>query len=133
MRILINSLVLLPLLAKAQECGPDGAISIAGSSTVLPIAQKWAEAYGANCSGVTVSVESGGSSNGAGRVCGEEARGTPVDIGNMSRDWKDSEASRMADGYTLQCLVGDTSRKAVQVDVSWKYKIPFPLCRHKCH
>lgn len=56
-------------------------------------------------------------SNGAGRVCGEETRGEPVDIGNMSRDWKSSEAST-EDSYTFDCLVGDATRSAIQIDVS---------------
>ena len=123
---MLNSLVLASILAKAnaQECGPDGTISIAGSSTVFPVAELWAEAYGKACKGIEVTVEGGGSSNGAGRVCDNPARGTAVDIGNMSRDWKSSEANRMADGYTLQCLVGDTSRKAIQVDVSsWNIQL----------
>ncbi|DAC60603.1 MAG TPA: hypothetical protein D7I03_02015, partial [Candidatus Poseidoniales archaeon] len=43
-------------------CGPDGSISIAGSSTVLPLAEAWAEYYTEACEGVTITVESGGSS-----------------------------------------------------------------------
>ena len=121
----LNTFAMLAVLAtsKAQEeepasvCGPaDGSISIAGSSTVLPVAEAWAEAYMEMCPNVTVTVESGGSSVGAGRVCNNPDRGEAVDIGNMSRDWKTSEASR--DGYSLQCLVGDTDRKAIQLDVS---------------
>ncbi|HII23051.1 MAG TPA: hypothetical protein HA359_02215, partial [Candidatus Poseidoniaceae archaeon] len=41
-------------------CGPDGSISIAGSSTVLPLAEAWAEYYTEACEGVTITVESGG-------------------------------------------------------------------------
>ena len=66
---------------------------------------------------VEITVEGGGSSNGAGRVCGEEERGTPVDIGDMSREWKDTEAVER-DGYVYECLVGDTTRSAIQVDVA---------------
>ena len=39
-------------------CGPDGSISIAGSSTVLPLAEAWAEYYTEACEGVTITVES---------------------------------------------------------------------------
>ena len=37
-------------------CGPDGSIKIAGSSTVLPLAEIWAEYYQENCEGVTITV-----------------------------------------------------------------------------
>ncbi|MGB2425825.1 MAG: substrate-binding domain-containing protein, partial [Candidatus Poseidoniaceae archaeon] len=99
-------------------CGPDGSIKIAGSSTVLPLAEIWAEYYQENCEGVTITVESGGSGGGAGRVCANSAKGTPVDIGDMSRDWKDTEATRGDDGYTMDCLAGDTSRSARQIQVA---------------
>ena len=48
-------------------CGPDGSITIAGSSTVLPLAEAWAEHYQEACDGITITVESGGSSSRAGR------------------------------------------------------------------
>jgi len=64
-------------------------------------------------------VESGGSSAGAGRVCNNTDKGEAVEIGNMSRDWKESEARKSEDGYTFDCLKGDTSRTAIQVDVSF--------------
>ena len=101
------------------ECGPDGAIAIAGSSTVLPLAEAWAQRYDADCSGSDITVEGGGSSSGAGRVCANSEKGTPVDIGDMSREWKTTEADRGADGYTMSCLKGDTSRKAVQIVVAY--------------
>ena len=99
-------------------CGPDGSIKIAGSSTVLPLAEIWAEYYQENCEGVTITVESGGSGGGAGRVCANSAKGTPVDIGDMSRDWKGTEADRRDDGFTMDCLAGDTSRSARQIQVA---------------
>jgi phosphate transport system substrate-binding protein len=102
----------------AVQCGPDGSITIAGSSTVLPLAEAWAEYYQESCPGTSITVESGGSSSGAGRVCANSAKGTPVDIGDMSRDWKATEADRDDDGYTMDCLVGDTSRSARQIVVA---------------
>ena len=102
----------------ASFCGPDGSISIAGSSTVLPLAEAWAEDYQAACDGITITVESGGSGGGAGRVCANSAKGTPVDIGDMSRDWKSTEADRQANGFILDCLAGDTSRDAAQIQVA---------------
>ena len=99
-------------------CGPDGSIAIAGSSTVLPLAEAWAQYYDAACPGISITVEGGGSSSGAGRVCANSEKGTPVEIGDMSRDWKSSEADRAFDGYTMSCLKGDTTRKAIQVEVA---------------
>jgi len=64
-------------------------------------------------------VEAGGSSDGAGRVCGNLDRGSPVTIGDMSRDWKDKEA--VADGkfpFVRNCVKGDPTRSAIQVDVA---------------
>jgi phosphate transport system substrate-binding protein len=100
-----------------MHCGPAGSsISIAGSSTVQPVATLWASIFSLYCD-VEIIVEGGGSSNGAGRVCGDESRGTPVDIGDMSREWKDSEAIQR-DGYLYECLIGDTTRSAIQIDVA---------------
>ena len=65
-----------------------------------------------------MSVNGGGSGAGAGRVCANSAKGTPVDIGDMSRDWKATEASRDADGFTMSCLAGDTARQAAQLQVA---------------
>lgn len=110
--------------ARLNLCPPGGTIAIAGSSTVRPVAELWAEHYKEICPTTVITVEGGGSSNGAGRVCGEVARGTPVDIGNMSRDWKDSEANDVGDGL-MECLVGDTARSAYQIEVTtyerWSY------------
>ena len=98
-------------------CGPAGDIAIAGSSTVEPVARLWAAAYSTAC-GNTVTVEGGGSSSGARRVCANSSRGeSAVDIGDMSRQWKTTEATT-TDGYTYNCVAGDTTRSAIQVDVA---------------
>jgi ABC-type phosphate transport system substrate-binding protein len=115
--IAATALTLLSSFASGQECGPDGSFSIAGSSTVLPIAMLWAEGYSAICTGTEITVESGGSSAGAARVCADETSGTPVEIGDMSRPWKDTEATAAGDGV-YNCVVGDTSRSAIQIDVA---------------
>ena len=105
------------MTARLNMCPAGGDIMIAGSSTVRPVAELWAENYMKICPTTKITVEGGGSSNGAGRVCGEESRGTPVEIGNMSRDWKDTEAEEGNNGV-FECLVGDTSRSALQIEVS---------------
>ena len=64
-------------------------------------------------------VEGGGSSDGAGRVCGNLDRGKPVDIGDMSRQWKSSEAVLVeGSDFLYSCLKGDTSRSAIQVEIA---------------
>ena len=109
----------IPLSEIEAYCGPGGgAISIAGSSTVFPVAQVWAEIYSIGCPGTVFTVEGGGSSVGAGRVCGNPALGPPVDIGDMSRQWKDSEAD-VKEGYLYHCKdPGETTRSAIQIDVA---------------
>jgi len=61
-------------------------ISLAGSTTVQPVAEKLAEAFKATTPGVQIDVQGGGSSVGV-KSAGE---GT-VDIGMASREVKDSE------------------------------------------
>ena len=68
--------------------------------------------------GVTVTVEGGGSGAGAGRVCANSEKGSAVDIGDMSRGWKSSEASVQANGFIHDCLKGDTSIDAAQFVVA---------------
>ena len=73
-------------------------INIAGSSTVFPVASAWGQAYSTANDDYTVTVAGGGSGAGASKVCSTDA--DSVNIGDMSRGWKDSEASVGADGYT---------------------------------
>jgi phosphate transport system substrate-binding protein len=105
--------------AAAVECGPSGeSISIAGSSTVFPLAEKWAAEYMTFCPSVNVTVEAGGSSAGASRVCASGEGGSPVDIGDMSRNWFDKEALSSPNGYLYQCVVGEGDRSVIRVDVA---------------
>jgi ABC-type phosphate transport system substrate-binding protein len=92
-----------------------GRISFAGSSTVFPVAQLWTEVYSTHCNSTSFSVVGGGSSEGAKGVC---ASGDSVDVGDMSRQWKDSEARQKANNYTYECLIGDPSRSVIQIDVA---------------
>ena len=82
-------------------------INIAGSSTVYPVASAWGQAYQTVNTDVTVTVAGGGSGAGASKVCSTDT--DSVHIGDMSRDWKDSEATRNADGYTFDCLNSDVT------------------------
>jgi len=94
----------------------EGTETAAGSTTVYPIAVQWASSYAKTCPDATITVEQGGSTVGSKRVCGDATLGA-VDIGNMSRDWKPSEAAVQPDGYTYNCLIGDTTRSVAQMPV----------------
>ena len=93
----IHTFVLALVLATpamAQSTCPSGSsthtITIAGSTTVQPIADAWGAAYEAQCPGATVNVQGGTSSSGAKRVCGVAPQ---VDIGAMSCAWWTTEAT----------------------------------------
>lgn len=66
------------------EPAPQGTLQQAGSSTVFPIAEAWAEELAPR--GLQVVVAGGGSGAGASRLCAKE-----IDIGDMSRPMKESE------------------------------------------
>ena len=117
---LVLALVLAtPAVGQVVTC-PSGAsghtITIAGSTTVQPIAIAWGAAYTAQC-GATVTVQGGGSSSGAQRVCKVTSAGTAVDIGAMSRAWRSTEATVGANSYTYKCVIG-TLPSVVQIDVA---------------
>lgn len=67
---------------------PDAIIQ-AGSSTVQPVAELWAEDFG-GARGVQIKVGGGGSGTGGKGIC-QNPGSTPLDIGDQSRPMKDSE------------------------------------------
>lgn len=74
------------LLAVALSgCTGTETINQAGSSTVLPLAEVWAEEWG-EASNVQINVAGGGSGAGASGLCAGE-----LDLGDMSRQMRDSE------------------------------------------
>ena len=73
----------------------------------FPVASAWAQAYSASNQDYTVTVAGGGSGAGASKVCSTEA--DSVNIGDMSREWKSSEATVNEDGYTYDCVNSDVS------------------------
>jgi ABC-type phosphate transport system substrate-binding protein len=107
-------------LCSKPACGPSGGkVQIAGSSTVFSLANVWAASYRAQCPDINVTVESGGSSAGAARVCGLLSAGNAVDIGDMSRQFNipsEANASNATAGQFI-CNQGDTSRKILQVEI----------------
>ena len=115
------TLVLTLMAAGLAGClGGDDAeveektINIAGSSTVFPVASAWGQAYSQANDGYTVTVAGGGSGAGASKVCSTDS--DSVHIGDMSRGWKDSEATVASDGYTYNCLNSDIT--VTQLDVA---------------
>ncbi len=85
----MNKLAILTgtaLLAVALSgCTTTASLNQAGSSTVLPLAEVWAEDWGV-ANGVQINVAGGGSGAGASGLCAGE-----LDLGDMSRAMKDSE------------------------------------------
>ena len=118
---LVSLLSLLSMkLGGAQDTCFEGDMTAAGSTTVEPLASAWGESYTAQCPTSGITVEGGGSSAGAARVCGDSSKGTSVDIGNMSRDWKTTEATAETEGgWMYKCLIGDTTRVVAQFPVAW--------------
>ena len=116
-----TALTLLLLGAGLAGCTGDGvdgesetiSISIAGSSTVKPVADAWAEAHMAVSADTRITVAGGGSGAGASRVCSTD--NDHVDIGDMSRDWRSSEATDNGDG-TFTCL--SSGRMVTQLQVA---------------
>jgi len=82
-------------------------INIAGSSTVFPVASAWGQAYSETNPEYVVNVAGGGSGAGASKVCSTDS--DSVNIGDMSRDWKSSEATKGDDGYTFACESSDVT------------------------
>lgn len=80
--------------SKAATTSPDkaaelsGSINVAGSDTMVNLAQAWAEKFGTENSGVTVSVKGGGSGVGIAALINKT-----VDFADASREIKSEEAS----------------------------------------
>eukprot|EP00485_Elphidium_margaritaceum_P004390 CAMPEP_0202698244 /NCGR_PEP_ID=MMETSP1385-20130828/11515_1 /ASSEMBLY_ACC=CAM_ASM_000861 /TAXON_ID=933848 /ORGANISM="Elphidium margaritaceum" /LENGTH=872 /DNA_ID=CAMNT_0049354903 /DNA_START=1226 /DNA_END=3844 /DNA_ORIENTATION=+ len=89
---------------------------IHGSGTVYPVALLWAcnyvdcATFEQRCERLSVSAVS--SSSGAQKVCSGEA-----DVGDMSRQLKDTEAQMEADGFTYTC-VDAPFRRLTQIQVA---------------
>jgi phosphate transport system substrate-binding protein len=93
-RLISTAFTLLMVLALVAACGSSSennaadstTITMSGSTTVQPVAEKLAEAYMTDHSNVRVDVQGGGSSVGV-KAAGQKT----TDIGMASRDVKDSE------------------------------------------
>ena len=78
--------------ASGQAASLSGSISLAGSTTVQPLAEKLSEAFGTQYPQVKIDVQGGGSSVGV-----KSAGQGTVDVGMASREVKDSEMAEFAD------------------------------------
>jgi phosphate transport system substrate-binding protein len=76
----------------ATTAGSVGSVAISGSSTVLPISARVAEAFLAANPGLSISVEGPGTGDGFALFCSGE-----IDISDASRPIRDSEADTCAD------------------------------------
>jgi ABC-type phosphate transport system substrate-binding protein len=119
MNLYLAFLVLfVPSVVSQDTCGEAGTINVAGSTTVEPIARAWAEGYQAKCPGTTVNVTGGGSTIGARKVCNLTSAGFPVEIGNMSREWRLGSEVNQTAPFKYVCNQGDKTRTVTQVEVA---------------
>jgi phosphate transport system substrate-binding protein len=119
MNLYLAFLVLfVPTVVSQDTCGDAGTIYIAGSTTVEPIALTWAAGYQAKCPGTTVNVTGGGSTIGARKVCNLTSAGFPVEIGNMSREWRLISEVNQTANFNYVCNQGDKTRTITQVEVA---------------
>jgi ABC-type phosphate transport system substrate-binding protein len=72
------------------------------------------------CPGVVVDVTGGGSSVGARRLCNVTSAGSPVEIGNMSRNWNSPAEANITDPNLKKftCNFGTKGRNVTQIDVA---------------
>lgn len=86
MRNTVSLITSIAIVAVALSgCASPETLEQAGSSTVLPLAEVWAEDFGA-ITGTAVNVGGGGSGKGASGLCDGS-----LHLGDMSRAMKDSE------------------------------------------
>ena len=118
MKLSFDFMVLLTAVSTAagtSSC-PEMPISIAGSPSVERLATAWKDAFLAEkCPQAEISVEGGGSSAGAARVCGTRANAAAVDIGGMTRTFNSGEAtlSGVDTEWNFQCE--RSNRDVIQV------------------
>ena len=99
------SILAAAVLAAAPGCkrrgGGEGGITIAGSTSVQPFAEQWAEAYHEKHGGAEINVQGGGSTAGVKATIDGAA-----DIGSCSRELKPEEAAQVK--ATVVAVDGET-------------------------
>jgi ABC-type phosphate transport system substrate-binding protein len=112
------TVMMIPHGTIAQTCGGAGTITTDGSTTVEPVTKELSIEYNNKCPDTRFTLASGGSTAGAMRVCAVPSAGSAVDIGNMSRLWRSTEAT-LVSGSTYKCKEGgDAGREVIQVPVA---------------
>ncbi|HAP93847.1 MAG TPA: phosphate-binding protein [Desulfotomaculum sp.] len=102
--LLLTSLILAALVLSLSGCGQSplkGAVTVGGSTTVQPVAEKWAKAFETKNANVKITVQGGGSSAGI-KGCAEGI----FDIGAASRELKPNEIEQWPDLKATQ-IAGD--------------------------
>jgi len=111
--------IILPLLALSLfACGKNEEITLAGSTTVLPIAQKASEAYMDNNPAAKISVSGGGS--GVGIAALLDGR---TDIADSSRSMTAGEKAAAKAKYGAEPVEIKISRDAIALIVNPKNKV----------
>ena len=98
--------------AAAPVAETSGSITVAGSTTVQPLAELFSEAFMAENAGITVDVQGGGSSVGV-KAAGEATS----DIGMASREIKDSELTEFP-SLVIYTIARDGIAAVVNTDVA---------------
>ena len=119
----ISVVLLASAVSVCSAACPSGPLSIAGASSIQQLTEAWKGAFEETCQDVDITIEGGGSSDGAARVCGTRANAAAVDIGAMSRDFNPVEAST-ENGWTYDCE--RSPRSVIQV-------CHVVLCFIECH
>lgn len=79
-------LLVAPGCKRSGSTAGGGAITVAGSTSVQPFVEKWAESFGAKKAGAQINVQGGGSTAGV-----KAAQTGAAHIGTVSRDLKPEE------------------------------------------
>ncbi len=104
-----------------MACGSAGgaSLTIAGGSSSFPLAEYFAGIYKDACQDLNITISADILDNVAHRICGDTTVGTPVDIGATSLEFTSDVATKTSDGYHYDCVVGDTARSVLPVEVAF--------------
>jgi phosphate transport system substrate-binding protein len=94
----------------------NGDLSFAGSTIFSPVIEEWANDYKSLCPKAIITSNASGARGAVNGGCAAPDY-VPVDVANLSRDWRNTEATT-TDGVTYNCLVGNTSRQLIQLPVA---------------
>lgn len=119
----VSALVLGGCGSSDSDSGSDstselsGTVNVAGSDTMVNMAQAWAEKFNEENPGVVITVSGGGSGNGIASFINQT-----VDVANASRELKEEEISAAKDAG-LDPVVTEVARDGVTVIVNSKNSV----------